>query len=175
MVSSTTFLLLLASTLMTTYGRTLNGPDQFIPLLFSSVNPDESSAIPSPDGQGRVVSVVEQIIKYVSSIRSSENFVENLVGRQKEITHKVKVLTFLNKCFEMTHDVIQREIDRMIGMPVSTLTTVKKSSRTTSTPFTLEELQQAQSKVNEVLTSIENRMAALKAWIPPTMPFLGFV
>ena len=91
------------------------------------------------------------------------------------MAHKVKVLTFLNKCFEMTHDVIQREIDRMIGMPTSALTAVKKSSRTTSTSFTLEELQQAQGKVNEVLTSIENRMAALKAWIPPTMPFLGFV
>lgn len=108
--------------------------------------------------------------RYVSSIKSSENFVENLVGRQREVTEKIKVLTFLNKCFEITHDVIQREIDRMVGMPSA----VKKSSNG-SPSFSLEELQQAQSKVNDVLASIEKRMGAMKAWIPPTMPFLGFV
>jgi len=51
--------------------------------------------------------------------------------------------------------------------------TIKKSSNPSS-PFTLEELQQAQKKINDLLTSIEIRMATLKTWIPPTMPFLGF-
>jgi hypothetical protein len=57
----------------------------------------------------------------------------------------------------------------MIGMPE----TIKKSSNSAS-PFTLEELQQAQNKINDLLASIEKRMATLKTWIPPTMPFLGF-
>ena len=65
--------------------------------------------------------------------------------------------------------MIQNEIDRMLGMPA----TIKKSTNPSS-PFTLDELQQAQSKVNDLLVSIEKRMATLKAWIPPTMPFLGF-
>jgi hypothetical protein len=57
----------------------------------------------------------------------------------------------------------------MLGIPE----TIKKSS-SSSSPFTLEELQQAQSKINDLLTSIEKRMSTLKTWIPPTMPFLGF-
>ncbi|UJR28988.1 hypothetical protein I4U23_010206 [Adineta vaga] len=173
MLSSTTFLFLIASFVMTAHSRTINGPDQFIPLLFSSVNQDETNAMPSSDGQNRMIPVITQIIKYVSSIKSSENFIENLVGRQREVADKIKVLTFLNKCFEITHDVIQQEIDRMIGMPTTGQTAVKKSSSLSSS-FTLEELQQVQGKVNDVLASIEKRMANLKAWIPPTMPFLGF-
>ncbi len=51
--------------------------------------------------------------------------------------------------------------------------TITKSSNP-SLSFTLEELQQVQSKVSDLLASIEKRMATLKAWIPPTMPFLGF-
>ncbi len=108
-------------------------------------------------------------IRYVSSIKSSENFIDNIVNRQKDVAEKIKVLTFLTKCFEITRNVIQREIDHMLGLPE----TIKKSSNPSS-PFTLEELQQAQSKVNDLLTTIEKRMATLKTWIPPTMPFLGF-
>jgi len=58
----------------------------------------------------------------------------------------------------------------MLGTPE----TIKKSSYPSSSPFTLEELQQAQSKINDLIASIEKRMATLKTWIPPTMPFLGF-
>merc|ERR1711939_948144 len=118
------------------------------------------------NGQNRLIHVIEQIIKYVSSIKSSENFIENIVNRQKDVADKIKVLTFLNKCFELTRNVIQREIDQMIGMPE----TIKKSSNPASSPFTLEELQQAQNKINDLLTSIEKRMQTLKTWIPPTMP-----
>lgn len=108
-------------------------------------------------------------IRYVSSIKSPENFIDNIVNRQKDIADKVKVLTFLNKCFELTHNVIQREIDHMLGVN----TIIKKSSNPSS-PFTIEELQQAQNKVQDLLATIEKRMATLKTWIPPTMPFLGF-
>jgi len=52
-------------------------------------------------------------------------------------------------------------------------TIIKKSSNPSS-PFTIEELQQAQNKVQDLLATIEKRMATLKTWIPPTMPFLGF-
>lgn len=85
------------------------------------------------------------------------------------MAEKLKVLTFLNKCFEITRDVIQQEIDYILGRPL----TMKKSSNAPSS-FTLEELQQAQSKINDLLTNIEKRLATLKTWIPPTMPFLGF-
>jgi hypothetical protein len=59
---------------------------------------------------------------------------------------------------------------------LGTSETIKKSSypSSSSSPFTLEELQQAQSKIIDLLASIEKRMATLKTWIPPTMPFLGF-
>ncbi len=48
--------------MMTTYGRTLTGPDQLMPLLFSSVNTDENNIIASSNGQNRLIHVVEQII-----------------------------------------------------------------------------------------------------------------
>ncbi len=63
MPSSTIFFLLIASFMMTTYGRTLTGPDQLMPLLFSSANTDENNIIPSSNGQNRLIHVVEQIIK----------------------------------------------------------------------------------------------------------------
>ena len=91
------------------------------------------------------------------------------MNRQKDVSDKMKVLTFLNKCFEITRDVIQQEIDSILGRSL----TMKKSSNAPS-PFTLEELQQVQSKINDLLTIIEKRMGTLKTWIPPTMPFLGF-
>jgi len=169
MPSSTMILLIISSFVMITYGRTVNSPDQLMPLIFSSVNAYENGIIPSSNGQNRLIVVIEQIIKYVSSIKSSENFIDNIVNRQKDVADKIKVLTFLNKCFEITHNVIQREIDQMLGMPETT-----KKSLNPASPFTLEELQQAQSKINDLLASIEKRMAALKTWIPPTMPFLGF-
>ncbi|CAF0731100.1 unnamed protein product [Adineta steineri] len=168
MVSSTTFCLLVATIVMTTYGRTVPGPDQLFPLLFQSVGTDENNMMPPSSGQSRLIHVIEQIIKYVSSIKSSENFIENIVSGQKDVADKIKVLTFLNKCFELTHKVIQREIDRMLG----TSETMKKSS--IPSPFSLEELQQAQVKINDLLIKIEKRMDTLKTWIPPTMPFLGF-
>ncbi len=69
----------------------------------------------------------------------------------------------------MTRNVVQREIDHLLGVSE----TIKNSSNPSS-PFTLVELQLAESKINDLLTIIEKRMATLKTWIPPTMPFLGF-
>lgn len=63
MSSSTILLLLISSCVMITYGRTLNSPDQLMPLLFSSVNGDENGIIPPPTGQNRLIVVIEQIIK----------------------------------------------------------------------------------------------------------------
>ncbi len=50
---------------MITYGRTLNTPDQLMPLIFSSVNPDGNGFISPPTGQNRLIVVIEQIIRLV--------------------------------------------------------------------------------------------------------------
>ncbi|CAF5005073.1 unnamed protein product, partial [Rotaria sp. Silwood1] len=93
---------------------------------------------------------------------------ENVVNRHKEPADRMKVLTFLTKCFELTRNVIQRELDLMLA------TSETPDKPLHSSPFTLEELQQAQRKLNDLLTSIEKQVESLKTWIPPTMPFLGF-
>lgn len=108
-------------------------------------------------------------IRYVASIKSTENFIENIVNRHQEPAERMKVLSFLNKCFELTRNVIQREMDYMLGMSGA-----QKKSSHVQPPFTLEELQQAQRKVNDLLTNIQKQTESLKTWIPPTMPFLGF-
>jgi len=64
MQSSTKILLLISSLVVITYGRTLNSPDQLMPLIFSSVNADQNGIIPSSNGQNRLIVVIEQIIKY---------------------------------------------------------------------------------------------------------------
>lgn len=56
-------LLVISSLVVITYGRTLNSPDQLMPLIFSSVNTDENSIIPSSNGKNRLIVVIEQIIK----------------------------------------------------------------------------------------------------------------
>lgn len=62
-MSSTALLLLIACFAMAAHARPSQGPDQLIPLLFSSVNADESSAGAPASGQHRVIQVVEHIIK----------------------------------------------------------------------------------------------------------------
>ena len=101
-------------------------------------------------------------------IKSSDGFVDKIVNRQKDLTEKLKVLTFLHKCFEITHKMIQKEINRVAGSFEMNLSFDSSSS------FNLEELRRAQAKVNDLLMSTEDRLVALKTWIPPTMPFLGF-
>ncbi len=56
-------LLVISSLVVITYGRTLNSPDQLMPLIFSSVNTDENGIIPSSNGKNRLIVVIEQIIK----------------------------------------------------------------------------------------------------------------
>ncbi|CAF3358512.1 unnamed protein product [Rotaria socialis] len=169
MLSSTMSFLIFASLVMISYGRTVRSSDPIIPFIFSPVNTDDNSVMGSTNGHNRFIHVIEQIIRYVSSIKSSETFIQNIVNRHKEPAERMEVLSFLNKCFELTHKVIQREIDYMLGMPG----TQKKSSYPPPI-FTLEELKQAQKKVDELLTSIQKQIQSLKTWIPPTMPFLGF-
>ena len=113
--------------------------------------------------------VVRCRFRYVSSIKSPDHFIDNIVNRQKDVAEKTKVLAFLNKCFMITHKVIQYEINSVLGASAE-----QKKSNPVASPFTLDELQQAQSKVNDLIMGIERRMASLKTWIPPTMPFLGF-
>jgi hypothetical protein len=78
------------------------------------------------------------------------------------------MLKFLNNCFQITNTLIQREINRLLDVS----NTNKKSLFSLS--FTLEELQEAQSEINNLLDVINERMDILKTWIPPTMPFLNF-
>ncbi len=61
----TMILLVISSLVVITYGRTLNSPDQLMPLIFSSVNTDENGIIPSSNGKNRLIVVIEQIIKWV--------------------------------------------------------------------------------------------------------------
>ncbi|CAF2989899.1 unnamed protein product [Rotaria sp. Silwood2] len=154
---------------MISYGRPPKSPEQIVPFIFPSVNTNGNSVIAPSNGQNRFIHVIEHIIKYVSSIKSSESFVENILNRYKEPAERMKVFTFLNKCFELTRNVIQREVDFMLGMSET-----QRNSAHSSSPFTLEELKQVQRKINDLLTSIEKQMEPLKTWIPPTMPFLGF-
>jgi hypothetical protein len=74
----------------------------------------------------------------------------------------------LDRCFKLTNIFIQHEIYRILNAS----STNKKSAFILT--LTLEELQQAQHKINNLLYVIDKRMAMLKSFIPPTMPFLGF-
>jgi hypothetical protein len=73
----------------------------------------------------------------VSTIKSSEDFIDNIIDHQKHFLGKLQILKFLDKCFRLTKIIIQHEISR-------------------------------------ILYVIKERMTALKSWIPPTIPFLGF-
>ncbi|CAF1349663.1 unnamed protein product [Rotaria sp. Silwood1] len=168
MSSSALSFLILASLMMISYGRPSYSPPQIVPFIFPPVNTDGNRVIAPSNSPNRLIYVIEHIIRYISSIRSSENFIENVVNRHKEPADRMKVLTFLTKCFELTRNVIQRELDLMLA------TSETPDKPLHSSPFTLEELQQAQRKLNDLLTSIEKQVESLKTWIPPTMPFLGF-
>ncbi|CAF0777706.1 unnamed protein product [Rotaria sordida] len=154
---------------MISYGRPSNSPEQLMSMIFSPGNTDGNSVIAPSNSPNRLIHVIENIIRYVSSIKSSENFIENVVNRHKEPADRMKVLTFLNKCFELIRNVIQREINYMLEM-----SEIQNKSSHSQSPFTLEELKQAQRKTDDLLASIEKQMESLKTWIPPTMPFLGF-
>lgn len=191
MPSITLLMLLFASSAIMASGRSMSAPDQLMPFIFSVADGDSNSLSTGGNGPTRFIQVVEQIIKweklsrlllllrhfifhfisfrYVSSIKSTEQFIDNIVNRQKDVAEKTKVLAFLNKCFLITHKVIQYEINAVLSSSVT-----QKKSNYNPSPLTLEELQQAQSKINDLLMGIEKRLATLKTWIPPTMPFLGF-
>lgn len=116
----------------------------------------------------KLKSFINNSIRYVSKIKSSEDFIDDIINHQKQDVNKIKILQFLNKCFQVTDEIIQREIHQLLNPP----NTNKKSL--TSSSFTLEELQEAQHKIHNLLDVIRERIAILKAWIPPTMPFLSF-
>ena len=99
------------------------------------------------------------LLRHVSRIPSSERFIDNIVNRQRGASGKLQVLIFLNRCFRITNKVLQRELNRLFD---------------STSLLTVEELQRAQSKVKELLRTIEKRMTMLKTWVPPTVPFLGF-
>jgi hypothetical protein len=65
MPSSTMIFLVISSFVTITYGRTLINPDQLMPLIFSSVNPDGNSFLPPPTSQNRLIVIIEQIIRSV--------------------------------------------------------------------------------------------------------------
>jgi hypothetical protein len=73
----------------------------------------------------------------------------------------------LNRCFQLADTVIQREINH-----ISAVSTMDKKSLT-SPLIILEELYQSRDRIRGLLNIIEKRMAILKRWFPPTMPFLG--
>ena len=57
------FLLIISSFVMMSSARTLNSPDQLMPLIFSSVNSDGNGFMSSSNSQTRLIVVIEQIIK----------------------------------------------------------------------------------------------------------------
>ena len=57
------FLLIISSFVMMSSARTLNSPDQLMPLIFSTVNPDGNGFMSSSNSQTRLIVVIEQIIK----------------------------------------------------------------------------------------------------------------
>lgn len=107
--------------------------------------------------------------RYVPSIKSSENFIDTIVNRQRENKQKIKVLTFLNRCLEITRMMIQYEIDGKLNDKQNP---GENSHRQLS--YSLDELDQAQQKVEDLLLVVEQRLNDLKNWLPPTIPFLGF-
>lgn len=57
------FLLMITTLIMMSSARTLNSPDQLMPLIFSSVNPDGNGFMSASNTQARLIVVIEQIIK----------------------------------------------------------------------------------------------------------------
>jgi hypothetical protein len=108
--------------------------------------------------------------RYIASVRSSDNLLEKILHRQKDAKDKIKVLIFMNKCFALTRQLVDREIQQL----KRTATTTNNKSSYSTVSFTLDELQHVQSKIDDLLIGIEQRLVTLRTWIPPTMPFLGF-
>jgi hypothetical protein len=104
----------------------------------------------------------------VSTIKSSEDFIDNIIDHQKHFLGKLQILKFLDKCFRLTKIIIQHEISRILNVS----NTNKEALVLSSVP--LKELQQTQHEIDNLLYVIKERMTALKSWIPPTIPFLGF-
>jgi hypothetical protein len=63
--------------------------------------------------------------------------------------------------------MIQRDLNRLQD-PLNV-----NSKSIISSSLTVEDLQRAQTKVIDLLQTIDKRMAHLNGWIPPTVPFLG--
>ncbi|CAF0794371.1 unnamed protein product [Adineta ricciae] len=145
-------------------------PDQIMPLLFPSSPQNNKHPTSQPSsGQHGLLEVVEHIIRYVSTIKSNEEFIDNLIDYQTQVGDKMKILRFLKSCFQITNTIIQREMARL-----QTSSDIAKKSFISSI-FTAEELEGAQLKINNLLDVIEQRMLALKTRPPPpTMPFLSF-
>ncbi|CAF0774064.1 unnamed protein product [Didymodactylos carnosus] len=140
--------------------KSIGTGDSFMPLLFSPVVGDDAGiASTGSFSNPRVLSMIEQIIKYLSTIKSNDLFIDNLVAKQSSVTQKYKLLLFLKKCFESTIERINQEL--------------VQPSNDKST-LTLEDFQQAELKVQDILQVIQKRLAMVKSYIPPTMPFLGF-
>ncbi len=55
--------LIISSFVMIAHGRTLNSPDQLMPLLFASVNADDNGMTLPANGHNRLIVVIEHIIK----------------------------------------------------------------------------------------------------------------
>ncbi|CAF1369194.1 unnamed protein product [Adineta steineri] len=169
-MSTTIFLLLLiASSSMIVYGRSLTNPEQFMPLLLSSsVNDDSTTSAHASDGRSRMLEIVAHITKYVSTIKSNEEFIDNIINHHSQVVDKLKILHFLKNCFQITHAIIQQEINYITDM----LIVNKKSS---AAPLqTITELQEAQDKIETLINVIDERTMLLKTWVPPTIPFLSF-
>jgi hypothetical protein len=111
---------------------------------------------------------VNNQIRYVSNIKSSEDFIDDIINRENQVVNKVKILKFLKNYFQIINTLIQHEINRL-----SNVSNANKKSLF-SISFTLKDLQEAQNKINSLLQIIEQQMDILKIWIPPTMPFLNF-
>jgi len=107
-------------------------------------------------------------IRYVSTIKSSEDFIDDIINRENQVVNRLKIVKFLKNCFQIIDTLIQGEINRLLDIS----NTNKKSPF--SIPFTFKELQEAQRKMNSLLQIIEQKMTILKTWIPPTMPFINF-
>ncbi|CAF0973979.1 unnamed protein product [Adineta ricciae] len=169
MSHGTLILLFFASSAIIVYSRSLS-PDQIMPLLFSSSSQNNNHPTSqSPSGQHGLLEVVEHIIRYVATIKSNEEFIDNLIDYRTQVGDKMKILRFLKSCFQITNTIIQREIARL-----QTSSGVAKKSFISSI-FTAEELEKAQLKISNLLDVIEQKMLELKTRpLPPTVPFLSF-
>lgn len=111
--------------------------------------------------EGRVV------FRYVSKIKSSDKFIDNVLGRQQGPVGKMNVLTFLYRCFRLAQSAIERDLSQMLE-PSN-----KKPTSLISATLTIEQLQKAQYQLTELQHTIKKRIDLLQTWIPPTIPFLG--